>query len=37
MPLAIEEYEKYDSARRKIEAADIDELSDSVKRIGGKK
>ncbi len=35
--LALEQYEKYDSARRKIEAADIDDLSDSVKRIGGKK
>lgn len=35
--LALEQYEKYDSARRALEAADVDELSDSVKRIGGKK
>ena len=35
--LALEQYEKYDSARRVLEAADVDELSDSVKRIGGKK
>lgn len=35
--LALEQYEKYDSARRALEAVDVDELSDSVKRIGGKK
>lgn len=35
--LALEQYEKYDSARRALETADVDELSDSVKRIGGKK
>ena len=35
--LALEQYEKYDSARRALEPADVDELSDSVKRIGGKK
>jgi len=35
--LALEQYEKYDSARRALEAADVDDLSDSVKRIGGKK
>jgi hypothetical protein len=35
--LALEQYEKYDSARRALEAADVDELSNSVKRIGGKK
>ena len=35
--LALEQYEKYDSARRALEPDDVDELSDSVKRIGGKK
>lgn len=35
--LALEQYEKYDSARRALESADVDELSDSVMRIGGKK
>lgn len=35
--LALEQYEKYDSARRTIEAADVDGLTDSVKRIGSKK
>jgi len=34
--LALEQYEKYDSIRRAIEAADVDELSDRAKRIGGK-
>lgn len=31
--LALEEYEKYDAHRRRIEAADIDELTSEVKRI----
>lgn len=35
--LALEQYEKYDSAHRALEPDDVDELSDSVKRIGGKK
>ena len=31
--LALEEYEKYDAHRRRIEAADVDELTSKVKRI----
>ena len=31
--LALAEYEKYDAHRKMIEAADVDELSDSVKRL----
>ena len=31
--LAVAEYEKYDAHRKMIEAADVDELSDSVKRL----
>lgn len=31
--LALEEYEKYDAHRRRIEAADVDELTSEVKRI----
>lgn len=35
--LALDQYEKYDAARRIEESADIDELTDSVKRLDGKK
>lgn len=35
--LALDQYEKYDANRRITESADIDELTDSVKRLGGKK
>lgn len=35
--LALDQYEKYDANRRIAESADIDELADSVKRLGGKK
>lgn len=35
--LALDQYEKYDANRRIEESADIDELTDSVKRLGGKK
>lgn len=35
--LAFEQYEKYDAARRISESADIDELTDSVKRLDDKK
>ena len=35
--LALEQYEKYDSARRALEPDDVDELSDSVKRKRRKK
>lgn len=31
--LAVAEYEKYDAHRKMIEAADVDQLSDSVKRL----
>lgn len=31
--LALAEYEKYDAHRRMIEAADVDQLTDSVKRL----
>ena len=31
--LAIEEYEKYDTHRRMIESADIDELTESIKKL----
>lgn len=31
--LAVAEYEKYDAHRRMIEAADVDQLSDSVKKL----
>lgn len=35
--LALDQYEKYDANRRITESADIDELTDSVKQLGGKK
>lgn len=35
--LALDQYEKYDAARRIEESADIDELTNSVKRLDGKK
>lgn len=35
--LALDQYEKYDANRRITESEDIDELTDSVKRLGGKK
>lgn len=35
--LALDQYEKYDANRRITESADIDELTDSVKRLDGKK
>lgn len=35
--LALDQYEKYDANRRIEESADIDELTDSVKRLDGKK
>ena len=31
--LAIDEYEKYDTHRRMIESADIDELTESIKKL----
>ena len=31
--LAVKEYEKYDAHRRAIEAADVDALTDDIKRI----
>ena len=35
--LALDQYEKYDANRRIAELEDIDELTDSVKRLDGKK
>ena len=35
--LALYQYEKYDANRRIAELEDIDELTDSVKRLDGKK
>lgn len=35
--LALDQYEKYDANRRIEESADIDELTNSVKRLDGKK
>ena len=34
--LALEEYTKYDENRRKIEAADVDELTENIRQIKGK-
>jgi len=34
--LALEEYAKYDENRRKIEAADVDELTENIRQIKGK-
>ena len=35
--LALDQYEKFDANRKIAESADIDELTDSVKRLNGKK
>lgn len=35
--LALDQYEKYDANRKIAEPADIDELTDSIKRLDGKK